>query len=154
MRRAHIRHLAELARRLVGPDAPGFDIMGFLEKRLPTPDDNYAFLVNETLPTDTHACTDIQDRTISTRPEIYDRAVAGHGRDRLTAGHELGHYILHADIRLQRRMSTARLEAFRDPEWQANCRAGELRVSYRYYPTNKSPEEVARLFGASVHAVT
>jgi hypothetical protein len=151
--RFRIRQCAELVRRMAVNDAPWFDVVGFVEKKLPDLDDSFTFAVDERLPLDTHACTEIADRSILVRPEIYDRAVMGMGRDRMTIAHELGHLLLHSELRLMRRMSAAPIEAFRDPEWQAKCFAGELLISRRLYPNNKDPEEAADLFGVSVDSI-
>jgi Zn-dependent peptidase ImmA (M78 family) len=87
------------------------------------------------------------------RPEIYDRAVAGHGRDRMTLAHEVGHLLLHTEVQLARRIGAGPIEAFRDPEWQAKAFAGELMVPRSLYPKGKHPSEVAALLGVSVDAV-
>lgn len=151
--RPKIRKLTETIRRFSTEDPPRFDIVRFVEKRLPELDDEFLFALDDELPLDTHACTDIRARSIIMRPEIYDRAVAGHGRDRMTLAHELGHLLLHSEIRLMRRLGDAPLVAFCDPEWQAKCFAGELLISYRHYPKNKHPEEAATLFGVSLDSV-
>jgi hypothetical protein len=151
--RKDIRKWAELIRRLSGDDAAWFDIVRFVELRLPALDEAVSFLIDENLPRDTHACTDVREKCILVRPEIYERAVGGHGRDRMTIAHELGHFLLHSEIRLGRRIADGPIEAFRDPEWQAKCFAGELLISRRHCPKNRHPEEVAALFGVSVDSV-
>lgn len=153
MSRREIRRWAELVRRLAGNECPWFDIVRFVENGLPRLDHDFSFLLDDQLPSDTHACTVVRDRTILIRPEIYDRAIAGHGRDRMTLAHELGHFLLHTEIRLGRRVGDGPVDAFRDPEWQAKCFAGELLISRRHYPADKHPGEVASLFGVSVESV-
>ena len=68
------------------------------------------------------------------REDIYERACEGHGRDRLTIAHEIGHLFLHGTDKI----SLARVEkeyavpTWCDPEWQANAFAGELLAPFRF----------------------
>jgi hypothetical protein len=153
--RKDIRRWAEVVRSLSGNGRePRFDIVRFVELRLPLLDEEAAFAVTDDLGPGIHACTDIRARCIMIRPEIYERAVAGHGRDRMTLAHEVGHLLLHTEVQLARRIGAAPIEAFRDPEWQAKAFAGELMVPRSLYPTGKHPAEVATLLGVSVDAVS
>ena len=152
--RKDIRRWAEVVRRLAGGgDASRFDIIRFVELQLPLLDEEVTFVLTEDLGPGVHACTDIRARCIMMRPDIYERAVAGHGRDRMTLAHEVGHLLLHTEVQLARRIGVAPIEAFRDPEWQAKAFAGELMVPRRLYPRGKHPAEVATLLGVSVDAV-
>ena len=68
------------------------------------------------------------------REDIYERACEGHGRDRLTIAHEIGHLFLHGTDKI----SLARVEkeyavpTWCDPEWQANAFAGEILAPFRF----------------------
>jgi len=73
-------------------------------------------------------------RTVSVAPHVYEGAEAGDGRSRFTVGHESGHVVLHAsqlrvslvDLKSVQLARRADLEAFRDPEWQANWFSASL----------------------------
>ena len=75
-----------------------------------------------------HGLTNPATKTIKIREDVYDRACEGHGRDRFTLAHELGHYLLHDDVTvgLARSGDGASVVTYCDPEWQANAFAGEL----------------------------
>lgn len=153
--RKHIRRWTEVVHSLSGgnSDQPYFDIVRFVELTLPRLDESTTFAISDDLGHGIHACTDVRARCVMIRPEIYRRAVAGHGRDRMTLAHEVGHLLLHTEVQLARRIGTRPIQAFRDPEWQAKCFAGELLISRRHYPKDINPEEAANLFGVSVESV-
>ncbi|MCM1194377.1 MAG: ImmA/IrrE family metallo-endopeptidase [Firmicutes bacterium] len=106
-----------------------FPIIPFVEKVLYNVFDDYTFDVvpfeelgekhGETLP---------DEHTIKIREDIYLRAVAGNGRDRLTIAHEIGHLFMHdkSHISFCRLGNGQKLPAYEDPEWQADCFGGEL----------------------------
>lgn len=64
--------------------------------------------------------------TMLIREDVYDRACDGHGRDRLTLAHELGHFLMHRTQLVFGRASTENHKIFENAEWQADCFAGEL----------------------------
>ncbi len=68
------------------------------------------------------------------REDIYERACEGHGRDRLTIAHEIGHLFLHGTdkISLARVEKEYEVPIWCDPEWQANAFAGELLAPFRF----------------------
>jgi hypothetical protein len=151
--RKNIRRWAEVVRRLSGDiDNARFDIVRFVELKLPLLDEEASFVITDDLGPGVHGCTDVKARCIMMRPEIYNRAVTGHGRDRMTLAHEVGH-LLHTEVQLARRIGGGPIEPFRDPEWQAKAFAGELMVPHSLYPNGKHPAEVAVLLGVSVDAV-
>lgn len=63
------------------------------------------------------------------RVDVYDRAAAGSGRDRLTLAHELGHFLLHSKNEVSFARSKSSVKIYEDPEWQANCFGGEFLIS-------------------------
>ena len=143
-----------MVRRLSGNgDNPRFDIMRFVEVTLPQLDENTSFILTDDLGPGVHACTDVRARCIMIRPEIYHRAVAGYGRDRMTLAHEVGHLLLHTEVQLARRVGADPIEVFRDPEWQAKAFAGELMIPRRLYPKRQHPVEAADLLGVSVESI-
>lgn len=94
------------------------------------PGANFEIVEPEELEEDEHAATDVTTRTIKIRVDVYDRACAGCGRDRMTIAHEIAHLFLICvyGVRLSRAFIPRgqRIPAYRDPEWQAKCLAGEF----------------------------
>ncbi len=89
---------------------------------------------------------------ISIRADVFDGMVAGVGRDRFTVAHEISHLLLHTPDRivLNRRGGTP--PPFRDPEWQANCLAGELLAHHKFINQYSTVHEMARKAGISLPA--
>lgn len=87
------------------------------------------------------------------REDVYHRACDGHGRDRLTIAHEIGHLFLHGPDKI----SLARVEkeygvpTWCDPEWQANAFAGEFLAPFRFIKGLSIPEIQMR-YGVSEQA--
>lgn len=157
MKRAHLRRLAQAVRGNVSfGDVPKFDIVRFVEFTLPEWDPSYTFAVSdENVMGQNHALTHPATRTIEVRSDIYDRACEGRGRDRMTLAHEVAHLIIHDEVTLARRMDTAPVPAYRDPEWQAKAFAGELMIPIEVCRTLKgNPEDVASIFGVSPSALS
>ena len=109
-----------------------FPIMDVLEFRLPTIEDGFHLDVCS------HAEMGVEEglvvagsKCIKLREDVYEGAWNDDGRDRFTACHELGHYLLH------RRVAMARIRddshpVYRDAEWQADTFAGGLLMSARH----------------------
>ena len=87
------------------------------------------------------------------REDVYERACDGHGRDRLTIAHEIGHLILHSTdkISLARVEKEYEVPICCDPEWQANAFAGELLAPFRFIK-GLSISEIQRQYGVSEQA--
>lgn len=96
-----------------------------------------------------HGLTLIQEKLILIREDVYDRAVEGHGRDRLTIVHELAHATLHSGVALARQQPGVTIPRYRCPEWQANCFAGEFLVDYRQFEDGMDADDIAQEFGVS-----
>ena len=79
-----------------------------------------------------HAEYNLSTRTINIKEDIYNRAVLGHGRDRFTIAHEIAHVILLDDkaIKLAKKRGDTTIPLCKNPEWQADCLAGELLIPY------------------------
>ena len=93
-------------------------------------DFNYEVVEDKVLSKKVHADTDIRTGHIRIKESVYEGACNGEGRDRMTIAHEIGHYftLCFCGFRLERNFSGGKIPAFRDPEWQAKCFAGELMV--------------------------
>jgi hypothetical protein len=94
-------------------------------------DFSYEIVEDSELSLKEHADTDIITGHIRIKESVYEGACNGNGRDRMTIAHELGHYftICSCGFRVQRNFTNKKVEAYRDPEWQAKCFAGELLIS-------------------------
>lgn len=130
--RADLRKLARILRdHLHLADVLYFPIVELLDVLTELFDDfNYEIVEDNTMPKKVHADTDIRTGHIRIKESVYEGACAGEGRDRMTIAHEIGHYftLCFCGFRLERNFSEGKIPAFRDPEWQAKCFAGELMV--------------------------
>lgn len=128
--RRQIRELAKFIRKLDNSEKEiYFDIVGFLEKKLPKLLPDFSLVVeSEEILGECHGLTYPDRNEIHIREDVYNRAADGSGRDRLTMAHELFHLLQHErqNISYARIDSNGDIEAFRDPEWQANAFGGEL----------------------------
>lgn len=133
MSRKEIRSIASLIRKLQNSKGEVyFDIMDFLEHTLPH------FFPNFTLSVGTkeemgncHGLTFPGKNEIQLREDVYDGAMAGNGRDRLTAAHELFHFLVHSQESIAfARTSTKKIPSYMSSEWQADAFGGELLIPY------------------------
>ncbi len=78
--------------------------------------------------------TDVMNHYIRIKESVYDNACKGDGTARFSIAHEMGHYVLMclAEVGFQRNLIKRPVEAYEDPEWQANCFAGELLMPYTF----------------------
>ena len=88
----------------------------------------YEIVQDHELPESIQGDTDITNHYMRIKESVYDGACSGNGRDRYSVAHEIGHYLLLyvMGYAFQRNISQRQLRAFEDPEWQAECFAGEL----------------------------
>lgn len=109
------------------PKYTEFPALWYMENILPKvyPEYNYEIEPRDAMGTGVYAFYDVMGHTMHIAEDVYDRASAGKPRDIFTITHEIAHVELleNSDIMMAR---TARYEAFRDPEWQANELAAEL----------------------------
>lgn len=68
---------------------------------------------------------------IKLREDVYEGAWNDVGRDRFTACHEFGHYLLHRKVALARVREDSH-PVYRDAEWQADTFAGGLLMSSKH----------------------
>lgn len=130
--RHDLRNRAMLIRQEFGlVNQINFPIMEFVEIVLPEimPDFVFRVAAVEELG-DLHGLTYPEKKLMKIREDVYERAIAGEGRDRLTVAHELGHLVLHKanSVAYARTNSNLPIVTYCNPEWQANAFAGELLV--------------------------
>lgn len=157
--RREIRNVADvfrdISRRALGDFGSLFPVVEALEWVMPSLDSEF---VLDIWPVDAmgeeHGLTIPSRHTIRLREDIYDRACDGHGRDRMTVAHEIGHYFLHDEQAFARRETKKkeRLPAFRSAEWQASCFGAELLIFPKGLTSHMTVEEVATLRGVSTIA--
>ena len=131
-----------------------FPIIPFVENILPILIQDFQFEVDPvTEMGNKHGETYPSKNLIRIREDVYLRAVAGEGRDRLTIAHEVGHLFLHEDdcIALCRLAPTERLKTYEDPEWQADAFGGELLAS-SYLIKGMNPYDISTKCGVSIYA--
>ena len=110
----------------------------------------FKIAAEDELPPSVQANTDPVKRIIRVRRSVYDGAYEGKARDRFTIAHELGHFFLMCKfgVRFSRAAPDAKLPPYIDPEWQANCFAGEL-LAPSHLIRGMTAEEVSSTFGVS-----
>ena len=111
---------------------------------------NYEIVPDDTFPSHIHGDTDIIKKEIRIKESVYDGAVSGNGRDRMTVAHEIGHLLLLGifGIKLQRNLKKDKVPLYRSPEWQAKCFAAELLIPADL-TKDMTPEEIAQKCGVS-----
>ena len=152
--RNDIRKVAMLCRKLQNAENElYFPILDFVEKTLPSIIPNFSFRVGTMEEMgECHGLTLPGKNEIVIREDVYDRAYAGSGRDRLTVAHELYHYIEHSSATVGfARTSKHELPKYMDPEWQADAFGGELLVA-SHLAKKLTVSEIAEKCGVSVAA--
>jgi hypothetical protein len=151
--RAKIAAYADALRKGLGYGAePWLPIDRVLEFDLPRFHEDFSLIVEEIdVLGNRHGVTLPRERTIILRRDVYERACEGHGRDRFTVAHELGHYLMHDAPGLERQSPVSRgsIPAFRDSEWQANSFAADLLMPATMIQQFSTITEVCSEFGVS-----
>ena len=125
--RSSIRNVAKYIRKICGiQDKQEFPVIVFMEFILDKFDYIYDICHKSELKSE-YAKTIPSEKIIQIREDVYERAIQGIPRDIFTIGHEIGHAILHDDIKeIALARADEKINAFENPEWQANTFAGEL----------------------------
>lgn len=95
-------------------------------------DFSYQVVANNTLPKKVFATTDINSGKIRIKQRIFDKACDGNGFARYCIAHEIGHFILLklCGFELAKADKNIRTPKYMNPEWQADCFAGEFLMGY------------------------
>lgn len=151
---AQIAELTEIIRRDMQIQTDDFPLIHFLELVMPRIFPGFALEVGLMSEMGVnHGLTIPDENVIRLREDVYDGLSRGVGRDRFTAAHELGHYIMHRKVPIVfHRQEHGRLVAFRDSEWQANTFAGDLLMPRSLMLQCLSIDEVVKRFGVSSQA--
>lgn len=133
MSRKEIRAISRFVRKLQKANTVlYFDIMDFLEHTLPRLYPGFTLSVGTKEEMgECHGLTFPDKNEIKLREDVYDGALNGNGRDRLTAAHELFHFLVHSKESVAfARIGSGKIPPYKNPEWQANAFGGELLVPY------------------------
>lgn len=143
--------VAMAVRRELGIQTDAFPIAEVLEFAMPQAFTGFALEVAEMHEMGpNHGLTIPAENVIRLRIDVYNGMVEGRGRDRFTASHELGHYLMHRNVRIQfHRAEHGELPAFKNSEWQANRFAGALLMPSDKMVTCRSLDEVVERFQVS-----
>ncbi len=153
--RKEIREIASMVRTIEGSvDSLYFDILHFMEVTLPKIIPRYEFCIESIEEMGNAQGLTYPDKGIvKIREDVYNRAVAGNGRDRLTIAHELFHLLRHdySHITFARVSNKSNIKIYEDPEWQADAFGGELLVP-NHLVQGLNAEEISKRCGVSLSA--
>ncbi len=150
--RAQIREIARQVRGTLAWTEPWFPVTQYLEL-YSCIDGEFVYDIREADEMgDNHGITFPDQKLMLLREDVYEGAVDGNGRDRLTVAHEFGHLHMHHSLGMARKFEQSDIPAFINSEWQANCFGGELLVSADHVHLCGDPWDAAQLFGVSLEA--
>lgn len=90
---------------------------------------------------------------IELREDVYRGAYAGNPRDRFTAAHELGHFLMHTNVPLARVELHQIIEPYRSSEAQADQFAAEVLMPAEFFTLDDTVEAIMKRHGTS-HAAS
>lgn len=127
----------------VDPDELYFPIMDVLEFRLSTFDNDFYLdpCSHEEMGSEEGLVVS-GSNCIKLREDVYEGAWDNVGRDRFTACHEFGHYLMHRQITMARSREDNH-PIYRDSEWQADTFAGGLLMSSKHLDQLENRENAA-----------
>ena len=155
MSRINIRNIVREFRKFLNINLDEYiDVVRLLDILSTRFDDfSYEIVPNNFFPKKVFATTDIRTGHIMIKQEIYDKACDGDGFSRFTIAHEIGHFILLYlyGFKLTKSLVNVNKKAYKDPEWQAECFAGEFLMGYDV-ARNFSVNELKNKCGVSLKA--
>ena len=154
--RSDVSKMAYLVRRELKITEDIFPIIPFLELVMPMifADFHFGVLSKEEMGFN-HGLTVPSENAIYLRQDVYEGALRGNARDRFTAAHELGHYLMHLDVPVtyHRTIGRKRLPPEIDSESQANLFAAAILMPEKKLRKCRTLNEAAAKFGVSRRAV-
>lgn len=154
--RKDLRAIAVQFRKLLGiEDVLHVNVLKILELAMPTLFEGFTYEIvqrNE-LPKNRHADTDVVNRIIRIREDVYEKAYNNDGQARMTIMHEIAHYLLIVvcGVKFARTFANERVETYEDPEWQAKALAAEIMCDYRR-ARHMTPDQIRNECGVSWNA--
>lgn len=111
---------------------------------------DYEIVQSHELPKKRHADTDVVNRIIRIREDVYYMACNGDGQARMTIMHEIAHYLLIVvcGVKFARSFADEPVKAYEDPEWHAKALAGEIMCDARLV-RHMLPEQIKMECGVS-----
>jgi Zn-dependent peptidase ImmA (M78 family) len=154
MSRKQIRSFARQVRMALGlENTLHVDIGTLLEHLMPKAMRGFIYDIRETLDMGSdHGRARPDDRVIELREDVYNGAIDGEGRDRMTVVHEIGHLLMHQSDRITHRRSFGPPIVYMDAEWQAKAFAGEFLIPVHLVQKFDSALKVAKACGVSIEA--
>ncbi len=155
--RRKIRVMARKFREVMGiHDCYNVDVIEILDKKIV---EIFPDVVIDIVPKEEmdnfHGLTYPEEGIIRIREDVYLGALAGVGRDKITIMHEVFHLLFHTDDNIVVLEGFARndknLPAYKNPEWQANCFAGEVLMGHDLIK-DLSVNEIVEFCGVSYAA--
>lgn len=155
--RNQLRMLAkEIRKRFNLNDAIYFPVVKLLDVLTISFKGKFDYLVVEDseLPSNVHALLEFTDAYIvKIKKSVYEGAIRGKGRDRMTIAHEIAHFFLVMlyGVTFPQTKGKKSVKTFENPEWQAKCLAGEIMIN-KDLVSDFTAEEVMRQCGVSKDA--
>ena len=151
--RRNLRIIARNFREKLGiEDVLYVNVLGILEWAMSLFFDGFEYEIvgQHELPKKRHADTDVVNRVIRIREDVYEKACNGDGQARMTIMHEIAHYLLIVvcGVKFARSFADERVKAYEDPEWQAKALAGEIMCDVRLV-RHKTAEQIKAECGVS-----
>ena len=145
---------ADVFRRALGVQGDKFPLVDVMEKIIPSLWDGFSLVVGDMGEMGSaHGLAFPEKGEIWLREDVYEGYLAGQGRDRFTAAHELGHLLLHNNIGMARSIkSPSELKPYENSEWQANTFAGALLIPVETARKLKDEFELMDACGVSFDA--
>lgn len=149
--RHQIRQYTYQLRKIFGISVDNrFPVVRFIEYVLYIVDEKFKFCVvpDEELEHE-YAKTYPLEHKILVRNSIYEQAAAGDGKCILILAHELGHYLLHSELRICFAKSCVRetMPKEYNVEWQADVFAYELMMPFDVVKKAKSDKDISKKYG-------
>lgn len=136
--RYKIRIIIDHIRKVLGLENEAYiPIVKFLEGMEEIfEEDNFTveIIPDNELPESVQGDTDVINNVIRIKESVYDGACDNDGTHRFSIAHEIGHYFLMSvlGLKFQRNLNQREIKIYEDPEWQANCFAGELLMPHDF----------------------
>lgn len=151
--RQQLRQMAIMFRRVLNIDhVLRVNVLRLLELVMPLLDEHFSYEIVpvSAMPRKRHADTDVVNRIIRIREDIYMKACNGDGQARMTIMHEIAHYLLIViyGVKFARSFGAEQIKPFEDPEWQAKALAGEIMCDSRLI-RNMTQGEIKKQCGVS-----
>ncbi len=148
-----IRNFADQVRSVfLESDQISLPIIDILEWQMLSIDSSFVFDVHSMDEMgDDEGLVPIGEHRLILRQDVYEGACRGSGRDRFTACHEFGHYLMHRKIKFARARDESD-KIYCDSEWQADTFASAFLMSPKHASNFRDPTDMVEMCGVSQHA--